>query len=56
MKSFVLATLAGLALADDPAPKANGTPCTDNAGCGDPTTMCCVIASGGKFCKDDKCT
>ena len=60
MKSFVLATAAAFVLADDPAPTPaqNGTPCTDNDGCGDKTgaTVCCVIASGGKFCKDDACT
>ena len=50
MKSFVLATLAGLALSK------NGDACSKNADCGTDDTNCCVIATGGKFCKNDDCS
>ena len=51
MKFLLLAA----AVAADP--KANGTPCTTNADCtpADPADTCCVVATGGVLCKDDKC-
>ena len=53
MKSFVLAALAGLAIAAEPAKP--GDACSKNEDCGDADTMCCVIANAGKFCKDADC-
>ena len=58
MKSFALAALLSVVLADDPAPVAKpvGTTCTASADCGDATTMCCGIFAAGKMCKTAACT
>ena len=54
MKFFAVAALVALTSAQ--ASDA-GTPCmkADDA-CGDATTMCCGIHTGGKMCTDKDCT